>query len=64
MAEQGISAVFETGAQKQGKEGRPGEHSLGSTGGMDRGGGVGYSWSSLTVLVMTMSIGSGRTARV
>lgn len=39
MAEQGISAVFETGAQKQGKEGRPGEHSLGSTGGMDRGGG-------------------------
>lgn len=28
------------------------------------GAGVGYSWSSLAVLVMTMSIGSGRTARV
>lgn len=37
MAEHGISAEFATGAQKQGKEGRPGEHSLGSTGGMDRG---------------------------
>ena len=44
MSEQEVSAEFGTGAKKQGKEGRPGKHSLGSTGGMDGGGEVTALW--------------------
>lgn len=35
VSKQEVSAEFGTGAKKQGKEGRPGKHSLGSTGGTD-----------------------------